>query len=142
MHSRCSEYLDPCNAGFFKKWLAKLKPKLSPEASIVSSNPKLTRLLHQQLTANSLQFKITKQARDLGISHASGRSRPDLLIKERLAKCKTRILKISKLAKSSRKASARGLSIWLPLKVGDHFIASYWSLSKLSLIMPAGVMTP
>lgn len=87
-----------------QKTPGKLKLRPSPKEQIVSSNPKLTCLLHQQLSANRLHSKRIKQARDLGISNASGNNRLDLLMKQRLNRSRTRTLKISELAKSFRKA--------------------------------------
>ena len=97
------EALVPC-MNTFKKEVNKLNLRLSVKASIVTNNPKLTKLLISELKSNKLFFVKAKHARDLGITQSAGKSRPSNLVKTRFQKSSNRISKISKLAFTSRKA--------------------------------------
>jgi len=88
----------------FQEIVKQLRLRLSPKASIVTSNNKLTFALIKELKAYGLNFLNVKHARDLGITQAAGARRPKELLHDRLNKSKSRIMKISKIAKISKKS--------------------------------------
>ena len=75
----------------------KLKLSFSPKAAIVISIMRLARGLHVKLVKYGLKFVVPKLSRDLGITTTAGKSRPSNLQKDRQAKSKNRIVKISNI---------------------------------------------
>ena len=75
----------------FKKITRRLKLKLSPKAVLVTSSPKLTKLLTNELASYKLLSKTNRHTRDLGVSHTCGKLRPNTLLVDRMTKSKSRI---------------------------------------------------
>ena len=90
----------------------------SAASSIVTSSSKLTTLLVKELKYHKLTFVNVKTARDLGISHTAGKSRPNTIFKSRANKSKLRVRKIQKLSKIGRGARK--------LYLGSAFSMSTW----------------
>ena len=81
-----------------------LKLTLSPKGNIVASCPKLARRLLAALKTKGLKSNLARDARDLGISNSTARTRPSKLVHNRFRKRKTKVSRMSKIAKVSRKA--------------------------------------
>jgi len=80
----------------------KLKLTLSSKGCIVTSCPKLSKLLRKELLSYGLEYQVETGARDLGVTHTSGATRPIQISKSRFLKAKSRVKKINSLAKISR----------------------------------------
>ena len=94
------------------------KLRLSNKGCIVTSNPKLSKLLQKELLSYGLTYRIEPHARDLGVTHAAGVRKPSQLLARRFKNVRNRILKIKQLSKIDRRARN--------LYAGSAFSASTW----------------
>ena len=102
--SEVQDQIAPCIIAF-ARGVRKLKLGLSDKGVICSSDNRLTDRLRNELWHNhDIKYKTAKHARDLGISYASGKTTPNHLQIIRLRSVKKKILKISALAATNRKA--------------------------------------
>ena len=93
-------------AGFaFVKGVRASRLVISPKSVVVASSPRLAQLVARALH-NSTGVSLTQQsgARDLGVMNNPTRRRNTSLQQQRLRKTKARLLKISPLAKTLRRA--------------------------------------
>ena len=91
----------------FSKMSKKLKLVISPKSTVVTSHPTITNTIIRDLKGHGITFASAPSTRDLGIPYRAGvptfkRSQPQP--KSRLVKTKGRALKVSRLARVSRKA--------------------------------------
>ena len=92
-----------------------IKLTISPKSVVVSSSPKMSRTISQLINRHArVSIAVKSHARDLGVLNNPTGKRVTGLQKDRLAKAKKRLTKVSKLAKSVRKASVLAYTGALP----------------------------
>jgi hypothetical protein len=96
----------------------KLKLRLSPKAVIITSNDKLTSNLKKQLFKEGLLFSKSEAAKDIGITHTCAKARPSNIQMKKQKESTNRFIKITKIAKMTRKAKK--------LFTGSAFAKATW----------------
>ena len=82
----------------------KLKLSLSNRAKVTASTPKLAQTLVNELENNyGMFFQVDPEARDLGVTHTAGASRPSKLVISRFVKSRKRVEKTKQLARITRR---------------------------------------
>ena len=66
--------------------MKQLKLMLSTEAVITASDPRLAFRLKKRLERHGLSFSLSKEARDLGLTHTAAAKRPSKLVINRCNK--------------------------------------------------------
>ncbi len=82
----------------------KLKLTISPKSVFVASDDRTSTRFQIKCMVHKLKYKLSHDARDLGVTSKAGRGRPSNLLTNRLTKVRTRINKIKGIAKKSRSA--------------------------------------
>ena len=78
---------------------------LSDKSELLTSDKALQADIGHKLRARGLKVRAVRQARDLGLPTAAGRERPTAVTVRRLAKVRSRVLRIGKFAKTTRQAA-------------------------------------
>ena len=109
-----------CNSFYLSDKLnRRLKLTLSTKGVIVANCPKLAKRLQSELLhLHGTRYEIKKHTRDIGISYAAGKYKPNQLFNSRFLCRKGRINNIGKLARMHRNAGN--------LYKGSGFSASTW----------------
>ena len=106
----------------FAKCVRRLNLSLSPKAVLAVSDFKLGKSLQKELELHGIFFNIASRqgARDLGVSHSAGTSRPATILVNRKTKIIQRKNRINNIAKISRRAKILYTGSALPAETWGH----------------------
>ncbi len=102
----------------FKKIVRRLRLKISPQSTIVTSSAKLTKAICDELNGLGWQIRADRVTRDLGITFGAGVRKTENQLKVRNKNTKIGRLKMHKISKISRMARK--------LFQGSAYSASTW----------------
>ena len=130
--SKVIDKVSPCIISFAKR-CKRLRLPLSPKGTICASNLKIAKFMQQEFRKHGIIFKIARSHRDLGACFATGKSNPRKLLNARHKKVKTRICKISSIAKHNKRANKLFKGSAFPAAVWSHQASGFSPTSMVQL---------